>query len=98
MSIIVVGDTKGYAVISTPSYTTEMYAFDPQAKTVGAKIAGIDSPCSNHMACDSTYVYVGDRSYTAPGIVVIDPATDTKVGTTKDIGEPPNSLAFLHIQ
>jgi hypothetical protein len=95
MSIIVVSDTKGYAVVSTPSYTTEMYAFDPQAKTVGVKIAGIDSPCSNHMACDSTYVYVGDRSYTVPGIVIIDPTTDTKVGSTKDIGVPPNSLAFL---
>jgi hypothetical protein len=98
MAIIVSSDTKGYAVISTPSYTTEMYAFNPQTKTVGSKIAGIDSPCSNHMAYDGTYVYVGDRSYTAPGIVVIDPATDTKVGSTKDIGVPPNSLAFLQIQ
>jgi hypothetical protein len=95
MSIIVISDTKGYAIISTPSYTTEMYAFNPQAKTVGAKIAGVDSPCYNHMAYDSTYVYVGDRSSTAPGIVVIDPATDTKIDATKDIGIPPNSLAFL---
>jgi hypothetical protein len=95
MSLIVVSDTKGYAVISTPSYTTEMYPFNPQAKTVGTKIAGVDSPCSNHLAYDGAYVYVGDRSFTEPGIVVIDPATDMKVGATKNIGVPPNSLAYL---
>jgi hypothetical protein len=94
-SIIVVSDTKGYAVISTPSYTTEVHSFNPLAKTVGAKITGIDAPCSGHIAFDGTYVYVGDRSSTSPGIVVINPATDTKVGTTKNVGLPPNSLALL---
>ena len=94
-SLIVISDTKGYAVVATPAFTAEMYAFNPQTKTVGAKIAGVDNPCWNHMAYDGTYVYVGDRSATAPGIVVIDPATDRKVGATKDIGIPPNSLAFL---
>jgi len=94
-SIIVVSDTKGYAVISTPAYTTELHAFNPQAKTVGSKIAGIDAPCSGHMAFDGTYMYVGDRSSSAPGIVIIDPANDMKVGTTKNIGLPPNSLALL---
>jgi len=94
-SLIVVSNTKGYAVISTPSFTTELHSFNPQTKTVGAKIAGLDAPCSGHMAFDGTYVYVGDRSNTAPGIVVIDPLTDTKVGSTKNIGLPPNSLALL---
>jgi hypothetical protein len=94
-SIIVISDTKGYAVISTPSYTTEVHPFNPQTKNIGPKIAGIDAPCSNHMAFDGKYVYVGDRSTTTPGIAVIDPATDLKVGTTKNIGLPPNSLAIL---
>jgi len=94
-SIIVVSDTKGYAVISTPAFTTELHSFNPRAKTVGAKIAGLDAPCSGHMAFDGTYVYVGDRSTTNPGIVIIDPMTDAKIGTTKNVGLPPNSLALL---
>ncbi len=95
-SIIVVSDTKGYAVISDlTTFAPSLYSFNPQAKTVGAKIAGIDAPCSGHMAFDGTYVYVGDRSNTNPGIVVIDPVTDTKIGTTKNVGLPPNSLALL---
>jgi hypothetical protein len=94
-SIIIVSDTKGYAVISTPSFTTELHSFNPQTKSTGQKIAGIDAPCSGHMAFDGTYVYVGDRSNANPGIVIIDPVTDEKIGTTKNIGLPPNSLALL---
>jgi hypothetical protein len=94
-TLIVVSETKGYAVVSTPAYTTELYPFNPQTKAVGAKVTGIDAPCSNHIAYDGTRIYVGDRSTTAPGIVIIDPATDSKVGTTKNIGVPPNSLAFV---
>jgi hypothetical protein len=94
----VISDTKGYAVISTPSYTTEVCPFDPQAKTMGPKIAGIDAPCSGHLAFDGKYVYVGDRSTTTPGIAVIDPATDAKVGLTKNIGLPPSSLALLEMK
>ena len=45
-SIIVASDTKGYAVISTPSFTTELHSFNPQTKSAGQKIAGIDAPCS----------------------------------------------------
>jgi len=95
LTIIVVSDTKGYAVISTPSFTTETYPFDPDAKSIGAKISGIDSPFSGHMAYDGSFVYIGDRSTTTPGIVAIDPATDRKVGATKNVGLPPNSLAYL---
>jgi hypothetical protein len=94
-SIIVVSDTKGYAVISTPAYTRELHAFNPQAKTAGPKISGIDDPCSGHMVFDGAYVYVGDRSTTTPGIVIIDPQNDLKVGATKNIGLPPNSLSLL---
>jgi hypothetical protein len=95
-SIIVVSDTIGYAVISDlTTYATSLYSFNPQTKTVGARIAGIDAPCSGHLAFDGNYVYVGDRSSTAPGIAIIDPLTDTKIGETKNIGLPPNSLALL---
>ena len=96
-SIIVISETKGYVVISTPAYATEMWAFNPQTKSLGLKISGIDSPCTNHFAYDGTYVYAGDRSTTTPGIVVVDPATDTKIGATKNVGLPPNSLAYLEI-
>ncbi len=98
LSIIVVSDAKGYAVISTPSYTTELYPFNPQARSVGTKIAGLDSPCSGHMAYDGSFVYIGDRSTTAPGVVVLDPSTDTKVGATKNVGLPPYSLAYLETE
>lgn len=96
-SFIVISDSKGYAVISdlATGMTSTLYSFNPQTKTVGAKIAGIDAPCSGHIAYDGTYVYVGDRSNTTPGIVVVNPLTDAKVGTTKNVGLPPNSLALL---
>jgi DNA-binding beta-propeller fold protein YncE len=97
-SIIVICETKGYVVISTPAFATEMWAFNPQTKSLGLKISGIDSPCTNHFAYDGTYVYAGDRSTTTPGIVVVDPAADTKVGVTKNVGLPPNSLAYLEIK
>ncbi|HAJ80225.1 MAG TPA: hypothetical protein DCO75_10700 [Fibrobacteres bacterium] len=98
-SVIVVSDTKGYAVISDLStYATSLYSFNPQTKTAGDKITGIDAPSSGHIAFDGKYVYVGDRSSTSPGIVVIDPATDLKVGDTKYVGLPPNSLEFLKIE
>jgi hypothetical protein len=96
-TLIVISDTKGYVVISTPTFATEMWSFNPQTKTMGMKISGIDSPCTNHFACDGTFVYVGDRSFTTPGIVIVDPATDTKVGATKNVGLPPNSLAYLKV-
>ncbi|HUI90607.1 MAG TPA: hypothetical protein VLX68_00030 [Chitinivibrionales bacterium] len=96
-SIIVISDAKGYAVISTPTFTTELHSFNPQAKTVGAKIAGVDAPCSGHMVFDGNDLYIGDRSASNPGIVIIDPASDTKVGTTKNVGLPPNSLAYLNM-
>lgn len=94
-TLTVINDTKGYAVISTPTYTTELHPFNPQAKQVGPKVAGIDVPFSNHLAYDGSYVYIGDRSTTVPGIAAIDPATDLKAGATKDVGLPPNSLVFL---
>jgi len=97
-SFIVISDTKGYAVVSSPSYTNDVITFNPQAKTIGAKIAGIDNACSGHLAFDSTYIYIGDRSNSNPGIVIIDPSTDTKAGATKNIGLPPNSLSFLEVQ
>ncbi len=94
-SIIVVSDTEGYAVISTPAFTTEVHSFNPETKTAGQTLAGIDAPCSGHLAFDGIYVYVGDRSNSTPGIVVIDPKTNEKVGTTKNVGLPPNSLARI---
>jgi hypothetical protein len=96
-TLIVISDTKGYVVISTPSFATEMWAFNPLAKTRGLKISGIDSPGTNHLAYDGARVYVADRSITTPGIVAVDPATDTKVGATKNLGLPPNSLAYLNL-
>jgi len=74
-----------------------LHSFNPQAKTVGAKIAGVDAPCSGHMVFDGNDLYIGDRSASNPGIVIIDPASDTKVGTTKNVGLPPNSLAYLNM-
>jgi hypothetical protein len=97
-SVIVISDTKGYFVLSTPSWATELWSFNPQTKAIGLKISGIDSPGTNHIAYDSTYVYVADRSMTTPGIVVINPVTDTKVGSTKNVGLPPNSLAYLEVR
>jgi hypothetical protein len=93
-SIIVVSDTKGYAAISGSNGITELYAFNPTTKSVRATVSGVDSISWGHMAFDGNYVYVGVRSIT-PGIAIIDPETDIKIGTTKNVGLPPNSLALL---
>ena len=93
-SIIVVSDTKGYAAISGSNGISQLYTFNPTIKSVGATVSGVDSISWGHMAFDGKYIYVGVRSKT-PGIAIIDPETDTKIGTIKNVGLPPNSLALL---
>jgi hypothetical protein len=61
---------------------------------VGQKVQNIDNAFGG-LTFDGQLLYVGDRSLTKPGIVVIDPVDDSKKSGPFDMGLPPNALAVL---
>jgi hypothetical protein len=79
------------------SFWTELVAFNPAGGTVGEKVDSIENAFGGTVF-DGRLLYVGDRSKTAPGIVVVDPATNKKVGGPYDTGLPPGSLAYLKME
>jgi hypothetical protein len=98
-TIQMTGPDKGYVAVgkNSPDFSTfwtEIMSFNPQTRCVGQKVQNIDNAFGG-IAFDGQLLYVGDRSLTKPGIVVIDPADDSKKTGPFDIGLPPNALAVL---
>lgn len=97
-NIVMISSTKGYVGVSrnnadSTEYWTELVEFDPSTGTVGLKIANIDD-ASGGEVYDGFYLYVGDRSKTNPGVVVINPTDNSKVAGPIILGpEPPSSIA-----
>jgi DNA-binding beta-propeller fold protein YncE len=95
-SLIIVSGTKAYANVTDATYVNHLIEFNSTAKTVGNVIANtIDA---SDVVFDGTSLYVADRNKINPGIVVIDPATNTKVSGPHSVGLPPNKLAFIDIK
>jgi hypothetical protein len=98
-TIQMTGPNKGYVAVgkNSPDFTTfwtEIMSFNPQTRCVGQKVQNIDNAFGG-LAFDGQMLYVGDRSLTKQGVVVIDPADDSKKAGPFDMGLPPNALAFL---
>lgn len=98
-TIQMTGPDKGYVAVgkNSPDFSTfwtEVMSFNPQTRCVGQKVQNIDNAFGG-LAFDGQLLYVGDRSLTKPGIVVIDPADDSKKSGPFDMGLPPNALAVL---
>jgi|GEM_PF-1543307 hypothetical protein len=98
-TIQMTGPDKGYVAVgkNTPDYSsfwTEVIGFNPKTHSVAGKVQNIANAFGG-LAFDGAYLYVGDRSSTNPGIVVVDPTDDSKKAGPFDMGLPPNALAFL---
>ena len=98
-TIQMTGQDKGYVAVgkNSPDFSTfwtEIMSFNPQTRCVGQKVQNIDNAFGG-LTFDGQLLYVGDRSLTKPGIVVIDPTDDSKKAGPFDMGLPPNALAVL---
>lgn len=96
---VVISASKAYMTVGKNNndftlFWTDLLEFDPTTGAVGQKVEGIENAFGG-LAWDGTYLYVGDRGVTEPGIVVIDPSDNSKVGETIQVGMPPYSLAIL---
>jgi len=93
--VIVIGATKGYAIVAGADYNNSLIEFNPSDKTVGSKVDAVVN--ASGLAYDGTNVYVGDRDVSNPGLVVINPEDNTQAGPRHDVGLPPNGVAILEL-
>lgn len=92
LDVEIINDTRGYAIIATPSFTTELIAFNP---ATGAKIGGtLYAPggydlndCEPHDL--GGVLLLTDRKATNPGIRCFDLATGAAAGALINVGLPP---------
>lgn len=99
--MIVLSPTQAYVCVSRNNadwskFWTELVEFNPERGTVGTKVEAV-ADAFGGLAFDGTYLYAGDRSADAPGVVVIDPADNSKVAGPVDIEMPVNDLAVLSV-
>lgn len=95
-TLLVISESKGYVIYSSGWPASVVKEFNPATKVIGSDITGVDVAAG--LAFDGTYLYAGDRSSTAPGIVKINSADNVKVGDTYDVGMPPYTIAYLTIK
>lgn len=91
LDVEIISPTRGFAVIATPSFTTELIAFNP---TTGAKIGATMYAPGGYDLADiepsPLGLLVSDRKATAPGVRRFDMTTNTQIpGGPIDVGLPP---------
>ncbi len=88
--------TRGYAIITNPSFNTELISFDP---STGEKIATIYDP-GDYVINDieispEEELYLADQTETNPGVRIYDCTTDTELPLSPvDVGLPPFDICF----
>ncbi|MBD3421639.1 MAG: hypothetical protein GF398_16100 [Chitinivibrionales bacterium] len=90
--VLIVSDTLGFALVADSSLVNKLVPFNPGDKTVGQPVEQADAPAC--LAFDGEHLYIASRSLTNPGIVILDPATGSKISGPHDVGLPPNSLGI----
>lgn len=101
-TIVMVSKNKGYVAVGKNSadfseFWTELVEFDPAGGAVGSAVAGVDDAFGGAVY-SGRYLYVGDRSTIAPGVVVVDPADNSTVAGPLDVGIAPSSLSVLVLE
>jgi hypothetical protein len=91
LDVELVSDTRGFAIIATPSFTTELIAFNP---TTGLKIgATMYAPGGydlNDIETSPAGLLLSDRKPTNPGIRCFDVVTNAQLpGGPVSMGLPP---------
>ncbi len=96
LDVVIASPTSGWAIVSTPSFTTELIRFDP---STGTKLGTVYAPGA-YVLQDiergpDGRIYLADRTATAPGIRCYDATTGAEE-TTAPIatGLPPFDIAF----
>jgi hypothetical protein len=97
-NVIVVSETRGYAVVSGADWSNAIVPFDPATGAVGQPLAFVDNAAQYGLAYDGTHLYVGDRSTSDPGLLVVDPSNNSRVSGPHDLGMPPNAIALLEVE
>ena len=92
LDVEIISDTRGYAIIATPTFTTELIAFDPIAGTkIGGTVYAPGGYDLNDCEPDALggVLLLTDRKVTNPGIRCYDLTTGAAVGGVIDVGLPP---------
>jgi hypothetical protein len=91
------------SVSDLSTYAVVVKKIDLLTNTVGDAAPGVTNGFGG-LAYDGTYVYIGDQGdkYSQPaipsGVVVVDPVTNTQVGSKIAVGLPPVSIAVLSVE
>ncbi len=99
--IEMVSATKGYVQVgkydASFNYATQVVEFDPTAGAARGAVDGIANGFGG-LAYDGRYLYVGERSTTSAGVIVVNPADNSIVAGPIDVGAlPPNDLAVVRL-
>ena len=100
-SLVMISESKAYVAVGINeadfNFNTVVKECNPSTGRVGSAIESVENAFGG-IAYDGTYLYIGDRSATHPGVVVIDPSDNSKVAGPIDIGSlPPSAIAVLKV-
>ena len=89
---------RGFAVVLSPSYTTDIVAFDWRTGTSLGSVTSSNEYAYVHLAVDPSYreLYVADANYTQPGIRVFDSETFAPLSGLINIGLYPRWILPMH--
>jgi hypothetical protein len=87
---------KGYMIIATPSFTTDIVPFDPGAGTAGSPIYSPPGWVLNDIEISPEgELFAADQNETAPGIWIWDTSADTLLTPSpRSTGLPPFQICF----
>jgi hypothetical protein len=91
LDVEIISDTKGFAIIATPSFTTELIAFNPSTGTkIGPTMYAPGGYDLNDIEPSSLGLLLADRKPTNAGIRCFDMATNAQLpGVPISTGLPP---------
>ena len=88
--------TKGYMIVATPSFTTDLVPFNPSTGSVGTPLHSPPGWVFNDIEISPEgELFVADQTETAPGIWIWDTSADTLLTSSpKSTGLPPFQICF----
>ena len=87
---------KGYMIIATPSFTTDMVPFNPSTGIAGSPMYSPPGWVLNDIEISPEgELFVADQTATAPGVWIWDTSVDTLITSSpKSTGLPPFQICF----
>jgi len=96
LDVEIISDTKGFAIIATPSFTTELIAFNPSTGLkLGAAIYAPGGYDLNDIEPSPVGLLLTDRKPTNPGVRCFDMVSNAQTTVNPiDTGLPPFDIAL----